>query len=382
MWKWSNFLHDTIPANKRPLHINVDESSIKLDTGSLIGNITAVSRKRKRSHKGLHRRAPKSDSRTAYTYVGIICDNQIIRQELPQFIVLNKRICSEAVYRRLLAQVPSKVKVLRAAKSSWLTNVGFCKIIRSIAQHLRPFVRDYQPILSLDAASIHLHSTVWSTVARSGLLMHCIPAKATYCLQPLDVYSFALLKGEIKQRCQAHNIASGTVDLEASVLVLAAAAHKILYGRCWRNSFSHLGLTGNQSDVSERLLAKIDATSVPLIPRSDPTLEDFAACFPKRRIIPLDSIFECVVKLANRNQRIPLLGLPRLHRLHAFLAARTVRGHLAPAPAGGALPVHPVLAVGVAPSVLPCPTMIRLRRLPSQRVQEHRAPLPPPAAPP
>ena len=380
MWKWSNFLHDAIPANKRPLHINVDESSIKLDTGSLIGNITAVSRKRKRSHKGLHRRAPKSDSRTAYTYVGIICDNEIIQRELPQFIVLNKRICPEAVYRRILAQVPSKVKVWRAEKSSWLTNTGFCKIIRTIAQHLRPFVQEYQPILSLDAASIHLHESVWSTVAKTGLMMHCIPAKATYCLQPLDVYSFALLKREIKQRCQAHNIAAGTVDLEASVLVLAAAAHKILYGRCWRNSFSHLGLTGDQSDVSVRLLSKIDATSVPLIPRTDPTLEDFAACFPKRRIIPVDSIFKCVLKLANQNQRIPLLSWPRLHRLHAFLHARTARGHLAPAPAAGAVPADPVLSLVVAPSVLPCPTTIWLRRLPSQRVPERLAPLPPPAA--
>ena len=116
MWKWSNFLHDAIPAGRRPLHINVDESSIKLDTGSLFGNITAVSRKEKRSHKGLHRRAPKSDSRTAYTYVGIICDNENIQRELPQFIVLNKRICPEAVYRLIQAQVPSQVKVWRAEK--------------------------------------------------------------------------------------------------------------------------------------------------------------------------------------------------------------------------------------------------------------------------
>ena len=45
MWKWSNYLHSKVPVTKKPLCVNIDESSIKLDQDVRHGHVTASARK-------------------------------------------------------------------------------------------------------------------------------------------------------------------------------------------------------------------------------------------------------------------------------------------------------------------------------------------------
>ena len=90
MWRWSNYLHSKVPVTKRPLCVNIDESSIKLDQDVRYGHVTASARKLAKG-KMLRRQIPKGMTRTAYSLVAVICDDAEIQKSLPQFIVVNKK---------------------------------------------------------------------------------------------------------------------------------------------------------------------------------------------------------------------------------------------------------------------------------------------------
>ena len=91
MWKWSNYLHSKVPVTKKPLCVNIDESSIKLDQDVRYGHVTASARKLAKG-KMLRRQIPKGMTRTAYSLVAVICDDAEIQKSLPQFIVVNKEL--------------------------------------------------------------------------------------------------------------------------------------------------------------------------------------------------------------------------------------------------------------------------------------------------
>ena len=79
MWRWSNNLHSKVPVTKKPLCVNIDESSIKLDQDVRYGHVTASARKLAKG-KMLRRQIPKGMTRTAYSLVAVICDDAEIQK--------------------------------------------------------------------------------------------------------------------------------------------------------------------------------------------------------------------------------------------------------------------------------------------------------------
>ena len=79
MWKWSNYLHSKVPLTKKPLCVNIDESSIKLDQDFKHGHVAESARTLAKGHM-LRRNIPKGIGRTAYSLVAVICDDAEIQK--------------------------------------------------------------------------------------------------------------------------------------------------------------------------------------------------------------------------------------------------------------------------------------------------------------
>ena len=100
MWTWCNYLHSFVPAGKRVLRVNIDETSIKLDMDSKHGFISAAAKKQDKHH-GLRNRVSKSRPRTAYSYVAVLCDDVALQKMMPQIIIVNCNQCPAAVYEEI-----------------------------------------------------------------------------------------------------------------------------------------------------------------------------------------------------------------------------------------------------------------------------------------
>jgi len=201
--------------------------------------------------------------------------------------------------------------------------------------------------------------------------MFCIPAKITYCLQPLDVYAFALLKAALRQCSQTRCIASssGGVSLELSLLSLSDAIAAVLNERSWAHAFEHLGLCGSQTTLSGGLLKQLDIDSVPNVEPLFPTLEELVACFPKRLVVPIDAVFGGVVKF-----NCPPLGEPPVGEAIPVVVessgsvwyGRTRSTSTAAAGLSAPPPLPPPAQLDESEGSCPAPMHVpRLRRLPT-----------------
>lgn len=381
MWNWSNYLHSKVPSAKKPLHVNLDESSIKLDHDVRHGLLTGAAKKlAKRCN--LRRQVPKAVSRTAYSLVAVICDDAEIQKTLPQFIVVNKKLCTEAIYRTLLPKLPANMRFWRRS-SSWLDIECVCKVIKEIAKALGDRRNTHQVILSMDACKTHMNRQVWMTAARMGFMMFGIPAKVTAYLQPLDVYAFAQLKNKLRRASQILCIQTGAsyTSLGVSILALSDAISEVLLGKSWQLAFERLGHSGHQTSLSEQLLANLQLDHTPLVAGGFPSLADLTLCFPQRYEIDIDAVFAGVLRVSNDLPRVH--GLALLRRLGA---APVVASDSVDVPLGSSLPESTAAASSVVGSPSACRSALPpLRRLASGAVLQPLAtmvpppPLPPPA---
>ena len=196
-----------VPVTKKPLCVNIDETSIELDHDVRHGHVTKPARKLAKG-RTLRRKIPKGMTRTAYSLVAVICDDAEIQKGLPQFIVVNKRSCTLAVYKALLDILPVNLKLWRR-DPAWLNTRTVCQVIRDVSKALKKYQHTHQVILSMDACKTHMNRLVWETAARMGFMMFGIPALATGVLQPLDVCTFAQLKNSLRRASQTFCIGIG-----------------------------------------------------------------------------------------------------------------------------------------------------------------------------
>ena len=371
VWRWSNLLHRHVPAGKVPLHCNLDETSIKLFSETARGFVSAAARKKKYKGPGVHREIEKGHTRGAYSHVALVCDNLVIQKDLPQILVVNQHMCSVDCYRSLAPQLPKNIQLWRR-RSAWMDISAMCQVIEALGKSLEPYRCLYQPILCLDACKVHLNARVWRAAKKWNILMFCIPARVTYCLQPLDVCVFSILKAALRSNSQTRSIASpsGGVSLESSVLSLSDAIGTVLIGRSWAHAFEHLGLSDSQRCMSAGLLKQLQVSSVPYVEPLFPTLEELVACFPKRLVIPIDDVFGCVVKLGRvLDEAPPLVESPTPpHEPEVSVWHGRTRSTSSAAVGSSAPPPLPPPAE--SPADRPCPPLhllVRLRRLPTQK---------------
>ena len=172
------------------------------------GMLTASTRKLKRRGMSPRKPVPRAATRTAFTYVAVLCDNKEIQSRMPQIVVVNKNCYTEASHARVLLQLPDHIIVWRRP-SAWMNIKSICEVIEVLGKYFWTFHSTHHFILGLDAAKVHLNQKVWQKAKKYNIYMYCIPAKVTYAVQPLDVYVFSQFKRRLQLISQTKAIESG-----------------------------------------------------------------------------------------------------------------------------------------------------------------------------
>ena len=116
-----------IPAGKRVLRINLDETAICVDQPAPRGHI-CVSRKKARQ---LSRHVLKSARRRYITYVCLICDDEAVQAQLPQFLIGNESTLRQRDMIRIQEAFPRNVRLIRR-KSAWNDQRVMVRILREV----------------------------------------------------------------------------------------------------------------------------------------------------------------------------------------------------------------------------------------------------------
>ena len=187
-WKWNNFLESTNSSGKPVLHINMDESSLRLYVPPRIGLVAEACPKRRRQMLREGREPGLSTRRAAVTLIAFACNDVQVQTVLPQVVVLNERVVPKKDVVDLTEKCSPAVVILRR-KSAWLKSDVVVNLINVLGEALKPFARTCRFVLMLDAAKIHLSKRVVQACTRHSIHLMYVPASMTSLLQPLDTHT-------------------------------------------------------------------------------------------------------------------------------------------------------------------------------------------------
>ena len=281
-WQLYNYLLTSIPAGKRVLRINLDETSICLFQGRVKGNVF-VSKREPR----IAQDQSASQQRTYFSHVGLICDDPMIQPSLPQFILGNERSIPAGQLPALRASCARNVWLDRG-KSAWMNVPTMRRVLRQLKVALEPYMDERQPILLLDANTVHINAQVLADCRAAGILPVVVPAKLTWLLQPLDTHAFAQYKAHLRGAFLAARLrtADGNLSLEAFLGCVQEAIRTVLQGRRWDEAFDGNGFSVAQGAVSSRVTSQLDLTAPLAVPSTRPSFEQLRRLLPEGSRVP------------------------------------------------------------------------------------------------
>jgi hypothetical protein len=154
----------------------------------------------------------------------------------------------------ILASLPDNVFFLRR-KSSWNNAQIMCMIIDLLGRLLHAEAGECFPILLLDAARIHVHSSVLHACDRWAIRVAMVPPGLTWLLQPLDTHAFAAFKRMLSDCYQERFGEAGCHVLptvEWLIVVSSCVQRCLVYPPCG-GAFDSKGYGSNQELVSARV---------------------------------------------------------------------------------------------------------------------------------
>ena len=314
-WRWSNFLHSQLAAGKKALHVNLDETGIRMHQIAGKGMLVHAAILEKRKAASLTQDVPRAMLRGSFTHVTMICDDSEAQKLLPQILIVNKHMVTEQQHRTLCAIMPRNVILLRR-HTAWMTSDLMTRVLLVLKQSLAPFMDTHQIFLTADAYRAHVTLEVWQQCVRHHILYCVVPAKLTWALQPCDTHVFASYKHRLQTVCQgvAVDSATGKLSLEVLVQGVCQCIVEILEGRSWAKAFADTGLTGTQADVSARVQSKLSFEQIPDVGSDLPSLAQLQNVFPKRAVLPIETMFGMFLGTASAG------GPPRMPHLDTTVA--------------------------------------------------------------
>lgn len=291
VWTWCNFLHEQVPPGMTPLRINFDETAVRYQVESRSGCLTQSAQRERRTPRSLTRQATRATTRSMLSLCTFVCDDAEIQKRLPQVLVVNGRRTSAAEADAMLRELPECMHLWRQPRC-WTTAETMQRLLRLLADALRPYRESHKVIFSFDAFRAHLAQKVWRTAAREGFLTFLIPARLTWALQPCDTHVFSGLKRRLESVAQEQATKTTEGDLSPKLLAraIAVAVREVVQGRSWLAAFRDCGLNGTQAGVSARTLAKLGNAAEPAAAHL-PTLQMLQDVFPARAHVPIDAVF-------------------------------------------------------------------------------------------
>lgn len=318
VWRWGNFLHsiDSEPSAGW-IHINFDETNIKLHPEGRPGLLVSKARQAKRTAAGLARDVPRSKLRGSISHLAMLCDDADAQKMLPQYILMGQASLSAAAFSDVRAAMPPHIRLVRK-ENAWMTSKMMLRVLRDLAKTLRDHHVNKTVVIYGDVFRAHITREVWRLCAALHFRMACIPAKLTFALQPCDTHLFARYKHYLGKLCE-DTVLRGTascVTVPELLSNVALTISAIMLENDWAKAFRDTGLVGHQRDVSCRVLKKLCLEEPPPFENTLPTLQHLQAIFPKRAIIPIDDVFGAMTRAfppgipgvaAARARRLPLV---------------------------------------------------------------------------
>lgn len=268
--------------------------------------MTVGAQRQRRSARSLTRQVCRSETRAMMSMATFICDDAAVQPLLPQVLLVNKRLLTEAESAAALARLPPGVQLWRE-DSAWTTGPIMIRLLTTLRLSLAHLLSSRKVILSADAFRSHMTKPVFRSAARLGFFYFLVPAKMTWALQPCDTHAFALFKRSLEETVQAATAQTPDGRLSRPCLVecVGTTVEGVLRRRSWKKAFEDCGLVGTQATVSGRTLAKLGTASLPPAERGLPSLSMLQEIFPSRAWIPVDEVFQAFRPGADR------LGQPR-----------------------------------------------------------------------
>ena len=285
-WQWYNYTSSRDIGGREVLRLNLDETSVCLHQDPAKGNLFVTPRR-------LADRVPRWKRRRYMTHVGIVCDQSAIQPLLPQVLIGNEATFKVSELPALQARCPPNVVLLRR-KTAWNNAVVCACIIRRLGAALAPHVGHYQPVLIMDAVRTHFTARVLRACAAAGIWVVFVPAKLTWLLQPLDVYSFQRYKAHLRAQYAAARCRSSTGDLTMLEFLecVYSAVRYVLQAIEWAPAFDKTGFGACQANVSRIIKGELENIGSVEALSTRPSDDQLAVCFPARARVPVALIWQ------------------------------------------------------------------------------------------
>ena len=286
MWQFWNFSEEQL-ADSTVLRINLDETSCRLHYDQKRG--LAVCRQRGLSHakkKEIVQDVSRGKLRGCFTLIAMICDDASLQPRMPQILLGNEHIFQQRVLEEIRPFLASNIHLWRRP-SAWATRHTMVEVVQLLARALGAILGNRRVMTLLDACCIHMGIGFLRSCAKRGILVHYVPAKLTWLLQPLDTHAFARFKIFIGCEYRQEVMRSGRCELSAMVQIVAHAVRRILQGVAWSSAFDGNGFGQRQSRVRKTVLAVLERDAAVRASFQLPSLGQFACMFPARTTLPL-----------------------------------------------------------------------------------------------
>ena len=392
-WQWANCLASLRPPEKRLVHVNMDETCMRLWLPARKGYVHLPPGSRKRHILDAERRSDLSKRRSAMSLLAFVSDDAVVQAALPQVLVANKHVLSVRDHEQLGGLIRADSIFILRRESAWATVDLLVEIFRLVAKCLEDCLRTCHILFSMDACPVHMTPRVVRAVAAAGLFLHFVPAGMTAWLQPLDAYCFSALKTAVRQGYEQRLLQSETGDVETCQMcqIICKAVTLVLLGKSWTHAFRGCGFGGDQSFLGGRVRRRLDWPGGPPPVSSDlPSLRQLQHVFIQGRQIPIGWLFNLCQDSKTRAStpeplaRSALEDEPMPHVWHARLRSSSLvdERSAATTASSSSFGAHPR-----QPPAVPCPPPALALLVPAARVPRAqrlalppaRPPLPPPA---
>ena len=183
--------------------------------------------------------------------------------------------------------------VLLRMKKGWMNADVMCWLAEHIHASLRAWRDTHVIIFMVDAYKAHFSPRVLRAFAARRIMIHFIPAKTTWIMQPVDTHLFSQYKVHLARICQQKMLSRVESPLSWRTLseALAGTIEHAMLGRPWANAFAQLGIVGHQNTVSARVWQKLGLDEPLLAGNSLPSLEQLALVFPRNSTFAVGDLF-------------------------------------------------------------------------------------------
>jgi hypothetical protein len=291
-WNLNRYAHKQVPPTRRPLHLNLDETAIRLYSPAQGGNLVAEAMRLRKKGHSLATSTGKNRARACLTHVAIVADDSIVQPVLPQVIILKSALVNQQEFREIVAHKPDNVFVLRRERA-WITADIMVWLAGVLARCLATVRPKRHVFISCDAFKAHTTHKVFRAFARHDLHYLILPAKLTWAIQPLDTHVFSLYKTTLQLKSQVLLLGAerGRQSWTLLARAIAQAIKDTMEGHSWMRAFLDTGLADDSASISKRVLEKLSFAATPMVDGHFPTLSELQAIFPARLQVPIDDLF-------------------------------------------------------------------------------------------